>query len=46
MIAEQKWVENGKGVVFVANQDDNCKTKNIVEKITFDSEFLFIIVSV
>jgi len=36
MIAEQKWVENGKGVVFVANQDDNCKTKNIVEKITFD----------
>jgi len=36
MIVEQKWVENSGGVVFVANQDDNCKTKNIVEKITFD----------
>ena len=29
--------------VFIANQEDNIKTKNITEKITFDSQSLFYI---
>nr|KAG5712405.1 hypothetical protein BaRGS_023984 [Batillaria attramentaria] len=31
------WSLNNDGMVFVANQEENIKTKNITEKITFDS---------
>lgn len=29
------------GTVYIANQEDNIKTKNITEKITFESKFFF-----
>ena len=32
------WKEQANGDVFVSNQEENIKTKNITEKITFDSE--------
>ena len=31
------WTDMGKGMIFIANQDENIKTKNITEKIDFDS---------
>ncbi|XP_039283889.1 eukaryotic translation initiation factor 3 subunit K [Nilaparvata lugens] len=31
------WEETSNGLIFIANQDDNIKTKNISEKIEFDS---------
>ncbi|GBM98287.1 hypothetical protein AVEN_122547-1, partial [Araneus ventricosus] len=31
------WKENGKNLVFISNQEENIKTKNITEKIEFDS---------
>ncbi|PVD32339.1 hypothetical protein C0Q70_07772 [Pomacea canaliculata] len=31
------WTLNNEGVVFVTNQEENIKTKNITEKITFES---------
>jgi len=37
MIGQQGWKGNSLNeVVFVASQDDNCKTKNITEKVTFE----------
>merc|ERR1712156_644129 len=35
--ARYGWKEQPNGELFVANQEDNIKTKNITEKITFDS---------
>jgi len=35
-IAKNGWKDQGDGYVFVANQEDNIKTKNITEKITFE----------
>lgn len=31
------WKEMSDGMIFIANQDENIKTKNITEKIDFDS---------
>lgn len=31
------WKENDDGCVFIANQEETVKTKNITEKIEFDS---------
>ncbi|GIY06592.1 eukaryotic translation initiation factor 3 subunit K [Caerostris darwini] len=31
------WKENGKNLIFISNQEENIKTKNITEKIDFDS---------
>jgi len=35
--ARYGWKEQANGELFIANQDDQIKTKNITEKITFDS---------
>ena len=35
-VAKYGWREMGSGEIFIANQEDNIKTKNITEKITFD----------
>lgn len=32
------WSVNNDGMVFVSNQEESIKTKNITEKITFDSK--------
>ena len=32
------------GQVFISNQEENIKTKNITEKITFDSMYLSILI--
>jgi len=32
------WKDENDGYVSVANQEDNIKTKNITEKITFDGK--------
>jgi translation initiation factor 3 subunit K len=31
------WKEEDSGMIFIANQDENIKTKNITEKIDFES---------
>lgn len=31
------WKEENKTIIFVANQDENIKTKNITEKIDFEN---------
>ncbi|CAG5099793.1 Similar to EIF3K: Eukaryotic translation initiation factor 3 subunit K (Homo sapiens) [Cotesia congregata] len=31
------WQEQSKNVIFIANQDENIKTKNITEKIDFEN---------
>lgn len=31
------WKEESKTIIFIANQDENIKTKNITEKIDFDN---------
>ena len=31
------WKEKGNNLIFIANQDENIKTKNINEKIDFES---------
>lgn len=31
------WKEKPNGLIFIANQDENIKTKNITEKIDFDN---------
>lgn len=31
------WREEDNGMIFIANQDENIKTKNITEKIDFES---------
>lgn len=31
------WKEENKSIIFVANQDENIKTKNITEKIDFEN---------
>ena len=31
------WKLEGKNVIFIANQDENIKTKNITEKIDFEN---------
>ena len=36
-ITKNNWQEMPDNYVFVANQDDTVKTKNITEKIEFDS---------
>lgn len=33
------WVENEEGQIFVFNQEESVKPKNIVEKIDFESKF-------
>jgi len=35
-IAKNNWKDQGDGYVFIANQEDSIKTKNITEKITFE----------
>jgi len=35
-VAKSGWKDQGDGYVYVANQEDNIKTKNITEKITFE----------
>jgi translation initiation factor 3 subunit K len=35
-IVKYSWRDQGDGYVYVANQEDNIKPKNITEKITFD----------
>ncbi|KAJ8673087.1 hypothetical protein QAD02_004348 [Eretmocerus hayati] len=36
-IKKYGWKEESDGTIFIANQDENIKTKNITEKIDFDS---------
>jgi len=36
-IKTQNWKDNGDGYVFVSNQEETIKPKNIQEKITFDT---------
>lgn len=31
------WKEEANNMIFIANQDENVKTKNITEKIDFDN---------
>lgn len=31
------WKEENKTIIFIANQDENIKTKNITEKIDFEN---------
>lgn len=33
------WRDHGTGEIFISNQEDQIKTKNITEKITFDSKW-------
>jgi len=35
-VAKNGWKDQGDGFIFIANQEDNIKTKNIREKITFE----------
>jgi len=35
-VAKNGWKDQGDGYVFIANQEDSIKTKNIKEKITFE----------
>lgn len=37
-IAQYNWKDLGNGSVFIANQEEIVKTKNITEKIDFESE--------
>lgn len=34
------WKDENDGYLYVANQEDNIKTKNITEKITFDGKLV------
>ena len=36
-IARNGWRDNGDGSLFIQNQDANVKTKEIVEKISFEN---------
>jgi len=36
-IAKNRWKEEPNGMIFISNQEDNIKTKNISEKITFET---------
>jgi len=36
-VAKSNWRDQGDGFIHIANQEDNIKTKNITEKITFES---------
>ena len=38
-ITKYGWRESSMGEVFITNQEENIKTKNITEKITFESKF-------
>lgn len=38
-ISKYGWKDHGTGEIFISNQEDNIKTKNITEKITFDSTY-------
>lgn len=40
-ISKYGWTEHLDGYVFITNQDENIKTKNITEKISFDSKLYF-----
>lgn len=35
-ISKSNWKDQGDGYVYISNQEDNIKTKNITEKITFE----------
>ena len=37
-ISKYGWKDHGTGEIYVSNQEDNIKTKNITEKITFESK--------
>lgn len=37
-IKEMNWKEMQDGYIFISNQEENVKTKNITEKIGFDSK--------
>jgi len=37
IMQKKGWKEAGDGLVFVGNQEENIKTKNITEKIDFES---------
>lgn len=36
------WLEDDDGRIFIYNQEESIKPKNIVEKIDFDSETLYL----
>jgi translation initiation factor 3 subunit K len=40
-IAKYGWKDQGNGEVFVGNQDESIKTKNITENITFESKYMY-----
>lgn len=40
-ISKYGWRDDGHGEVYVANQEESIKTKNITEKITFDSKTVY-----
>jgi translation initiation factor 3 subunit K len=40
-ISKCGWKDQGDGYVFIANQEDNIKPKNITEKITFEGSYFF-----
>jgi len=37
ILKQNNWTDAGNGDVFISNQDESIKTKNITEKIDFDS---------
>jgi len=41
-IAKCGWKDQGDGYVYVVNQEDNIKPKNITEKITFEGWLHFL----
>lgn len=41
-ISKYGWIEQLEGFVFITNQEENIKTKNITEKISFDSKLLYV----
>ena len=41
-IVKYGWREMGNGIVYIANQEDNIKTKNITEKISFESKYMYL----
>ncbi len=39
-VVKYGWRESANGEIAVANQEDNIKTKNITEKISFESKYI------
>jgi len=45
-MSQYGWKDETDGYVCVANQEDNIKTKNITEKITFDGQSVYLTIIV